>query len=567
MKKRFTLFTILGGLLLFAMILAACQPVEAPAEPDQAFVETYAAQTLAAYQTQEAVEEVPTETPPPTDTPEIEEPEEPTPTPTLEPEPDPIDDEDCNRAGFVADVTIEDRTVLREGEPFTKVWRLQNTGTCAWTTDYQVVFSSGSQMSAPASSRMPQLVQPGENVDISIDMVAPTTPGTYTGYWLLVDNQGQVFGLGEDADAPFWVRIRVLEEDEAIVYHFAENTCQASWESGIEDNIDCPSEEDLDVGFVQFMDQPQLEDGITYDEPSILTYPNHGKSGYMVGRFPNILIEDGYHFRATIGCHFGAENCDLRYTLRVFEPSIGHTTLGQWREIYDGLYYPIDVDLSDFAGMEVSIILSVIAQDDSRQNYGLWLDPRLVRDGAVPQPGPSPVDREGEEFVELYNLADNYCFAGWESSVVDPIACPSSENLDHGFVQLVDQPTLEDGRQYRAAGILTYPDHGRSGYMVGRFPTLSIEDGDIFRATLGCKFGAGACDVRYTLRAIRVPGGGFETIGQWRISYTGSVQYAEVDLSDFAGEQIDLVLSVIAQDDSRENHAIWVNPRVLREID
>lgn len=563
MKKKLSLLSILGGLLLVSLILAACQPAEAPI--DQELVETYAAETLAAQQTEVALEATPTEppadTPTPTDTPEPVEPEEPTPTP------EPVEDEICNWAEFVADVTIEDRTIMSEGESFTKVWRLRNIGACAWTTDYQVVFSSGSQMSAPASVRLPQLVQPGETVDISIDMIAPTTPGIYTGYWLLIDNEGQVFGLGEDADSPFWVRIRVLEEDEMIVYHFAENYCQASWESDVEDNIECPSEEDLDQGFVQFLDQPQLEDGVTYDEPTILTYPNHGRSGYMVGRYPTITIEDGYHFRATIGCQFGAEECDVRYTLRVFEPGMGHRTLGQWREIYDGLFYPIDVDLSDFAGMDVSIILSVIAQDDARENYALWLDPRIVRDGAVPQPGPSPIDREDEEYVELYNLAENYCFAGWESSTVDPIACPSSEDLDDGFVQLVDQPRLEDGRQYSQPAILTYPDHGRSGYMVGRYPSLNIEEGDLFRATLGCRFGAGDCDVRYTLRVIRGPASGFETIGQWRITYTGSVHHAEVDLSDYAGEEIDLVLSVIAQDDSRENHAIWVNPRVLREID
>jgi hypothetical protein len=559
MNKKYTIVYWLGGMLALAMLMAACQPTETP--PDQALVETLVEQTLSARQTLDA-EAIPTETPTHTATPDNDDPEpQPTPTPEL------VEGEICNWARFIADMTIEDRTVMQEGESFTKTWRLENIGTCAWTTDYQVVFSSGSQMGAPAAARLPQLVQPGETVDISINMVAPNTPGTYTGYWLMIDSEGNVFGINEDADAPFWVRIRVLEEDESVIYNFADNVCQASWESAIDDNIACPSDVDLDRGFVQFLDQPHLENGIIYDEPTILTYPNHGRSGYMVGRFPLIEIQDGYHFRATIGCQFGAETCDIRYTLRVFEPSFGHTTLGQWREIYDGLYYPIDVDLSDFAGMQVSIVLSVIAQNEARENHALWLDPRIVVDAAVPQPGPSPIDMEDEEYVQLYNLADNYCFAGWESSVVKPIACPSSQDLDNGFVQFVDNPRLEDGRQYLAPAILTYPDHGRSGYLVGRFPALTIQDGDIFRASLGCQFGAGSCDVRYTLRVVRVPGGGFETIGQWRITYTGSVFHAEVDLSDYAGERVDLVLSVIAQNDSRENHAIWVNPRVLREID
>jgi hypothetical protein len=559
-KKSIHQLTLFGGLILIAMVLAACQPIET--SPDPQLIETYVAQTLAAHQTQTSLEDIPTVTPTPTNTPEPAATEEPTPTPTL----DLSEDDRCNQAAFVADITIEDRTVIPKGGYFTKTWRLENTGTCAWTTDYQVIFSSGSQMSAPAASRLPHLVQPGETVDISLNMIAPDSSGTFTGYWLLLNDRGQAFGIGEDADSPFWVRIRVVDEDVTIVYNFAENYCDASWVSSVTDDIDCPGEEDLDEGFIQFTDQPRLEDGVVYAEPAILTYPDHGRSGYLVGRFPLIEIEDGYHFRATIGCQFGAENCDVRYTLRVYEPSFGHTTLGEWREVYEGRYYPIDVDLSDFAGMEVSIVLSAIAQDDSRENYALWLDPHIVMDGKVPQTGPSPIDVEDDEYVALYHLADRYCHAGWESSVVDQIQCPSSEDLDHGFVQVVDRPRLEDGKIYQDSAILTYPDHGRSGYMVGRFPKLTIQEGDLFRAALGCQFGAGACDIRYTLRAVLTPGGGLDTLGQWRIVYNGSVYHAEVDLSDYAGEEIELVLSVIAQDDSRENYALWVNPRVLREI-
>ncbi len=578
MKKNSRLLSLFGGLLFFSLLLSACQGVVT--QPAQDVIETSAAQTLAAdrtqtavaeveqegtqiAQTQTAVAEMPTTTPMPTETPMPTDTPEPTPTPTAEP----TEEEGlCNWAAFVADVTIEDRSLFSPGESFTKIWRLENIGTCAWTTDYQVVFSSGYQMGAPAAVKLPHLVPPGETVDISLDMAAPDTTGTFTGYWLLMDEDGSVFGVGDDADAPFWVRIRVSEVDESVVYNFAENYCEASWESNVEEDIDCPSEEDRDEGFVQFVDLPRLEDGLTYDEPALLTYPDHGRSGYMVGRFPYMAIEDGYHFRATIGCQYGAEDCNIRYTLRVLERGVGHTTLGQWREAYEGLYYPIDVDLSDYAGMEVAIVLSVIAQDDSRENDALWLNPRIVSDGEVPQTGPSPIDEEDEKFVELYNMADNYCFAGWESSVIDSIQCPSSEDLDNGFVQLVDRPELEDGHVYNQPAILTYPDHGRSGYMVGRFPRLTIQEGDLFRATLGCGYGAETCDVRYTLR-VATPGEGLDTVGQWRNVYNGMVSNAEVDLSDYAGEEVDLILSVIAQDDSRENYALWVNPRILREIE
>ena len=42
----------------------------------------------------------------------------------------------CPAATFVADVTIPDGTYINPGASFTKIWRLKNTGTCAWTTQF-----------------------------------------------------------------------------------------------------------------------------------------------------------------------------------------------------------------------------------------------------------------------------------------------------------------------------------------------------------------------------------------------------------------------------------------------
>ncbi len=293
---------------------------------------------------------------------------------------DPATGQVCNWASFVEDVSIEDRTVLDENKNFTKIWRIENIGDCTWTTDYEIFFTSGNRMGAPAVVSMPATIASGETVDISIDMVAPDSPGTYTGYWLLRDDREQIFGVGSDTDSPFWVRIRVTEEDEVVIYNFAENVCDAGWESEVEENIPCPSAEDFDQGFVQGQDSAELEDGKTYLEPTILTYPNSVEGGYMVGRFPGLVIEEGDRFQATIGCQFGAEDCDVRYTLRIVRTGEGYDRLGMWHEVYEGLFQPVDVDLSDFTGQEVEIVLSAIATDDTGENYALWLDPRVVRE-------------------------------------------------------------------------------------------------------------------------------------------------------------------------------------------
>lgn len=116
-----------------------------------------------------------------------------------------------DRAEFVADVTVPDDTVLRPGEAFVKTWRLENTGDTTWTTDYQAVFVEGELMDGPYSIVLPKSVPPGQQVDISVDFMAPMQVGDYRSYWKLQNADGEKFGIGIDAAEPFWVDILVAE--------------------------------------------------------------------------------------------------------------------------------------------------------------------------------------------------------------------------------------------------------------------------------------------------------------------------------------------------------------------
>jgi len=97
------------------------------------------------------------------------------------------------------------------GQGFTKIWRLQNSGECVWRSGYSVRFFYGSQMGAPETIPLPQNVAHGETVEISVDMIAPNGPGTYQGNWKLSNGSGQLFGIGPNGNAPFWVRIVVKQ--------------------------------------------------------------------------------------------------------------------------------------------------------------------------------------------------------------------------------------------------------------------------------------------------------------------------------------------------------------------
>jgi len=108
----------------------------------------------------------------------------------------------CDDGDFVTDVTIPDGTILNPNESFTKTWRLKNTGTCSWTPSYAVVFSNGDSMSGPATQALTGNVNPGQTMDISVDLKAPGSAGDYTGYWKLRNAAGVTF-------ATFYVTIKV----------------------------------------------------------------------------------------------------------------------------------------------------------------------------------------------------------------------------------------------------------------------------------------------------------------------------------------------------------------------
>ena len=116
-----------------------------------------------------------------------------------------------DQAEFVEDITIPDDTVILPGDTFVKTWRLRNTGTCTWTTSYAVTFSAGEQMGGISPQPLPTQVPPDSTVDVSVEMKAPGTPGTYRGDWKLSNAAGVVFGIGSDGDKAFWVKIKVEE--------------------------------------------------------------------------------------------------------------------------------------------------------------------------------------------------------------------------------------------------------------------------------------------------------------------------------------------------------------------
>lgn len=302
---------------------------------------------------------------PPTVTPIV-----PTSTPTVTPIP-------CNLAKFVSDVSIPDGTVFSAGSAFRKTWRLKNAGSCTWTTTYDVIFASGDAMGGPAAVDMPGNVNPGQEIDISVDLTAPSSEGTYRGNWKLRDSAGKVFGLGPTS-AAFYVDIKVSTPVSKYPLDFAAKMCSAEWTSGA-GSLPCPGADNDSRGYVQRIDKPQLETGYIDDEPALLTVPQMISDGVIRGKYPSIRVESGHHFMSIIGCGYKATGCNVKFQLDYQIGNGSYQTLAVWGEAYDEKINPVDVDLSSLAGKDVKFILTILANGSSTNNRALWLAPRILK--------------------------------------------------------------------------------------------------------------------------------------------------------------------------------------------
>ncbi|MEA4909617.1 MAG: NBR1-Ig-like domain-containing protein [Anaerolineaceae bacterium] len=112
-----------------------------------------------------------------------------------------------DRAIFLDDVSVPDNTIFEQGAAFVKTWRVRNSGTCAWSSDYQLVFAAGDDMGGKAVRLA--AVDPGGTLDVSVNMSAPGQGGTYLGNWQFQNASGSRFGVGDTGQGMMWVKIVV----------------------------------------------------------------------------------------------------------------------------------------------------------------------------------------------------------------------------------------------------------------------------------------------------------------------------------------------------------------------
>lgn len=397
--KRLRPFLFMAGILF---LLTACNFPGASVQPTIApdLIYTAAAQTLIAQQTQAAegtpillpsattvgptatptspVIVLPTNTPlPPTNTPL------PTNTPippTATPIPIP-----CDRGQFVKDITVPDNTEIAAGSTFVKTWQLKNNGTCTWTSGYALVFYNGDAMSGPASASITNgTVPPGTTIDISVTLIAPTTPGTYKGNWRLRNSGGALFGIGEGADQSFWVQIKSVTPTPTVPptpahtlsFDFIAKGPDAAWRNATT-NLPWGDPDNDTPGVAVNVANVKMEDGTTY--PSLLaTYPQKINDGMILGLYPAYTIQANDWLRTKIGLRSDCGAGNVKFQIRYIEGAT-EVPVGEWLEKCDNALSNLEINLTGLVGHTVQFELIVLANGAWDNDLSLWVAPRIER--------------------------------------------------------------------------------------------------------------------------------------------------------------------------------------------
>jgi hypothetical protein len=181
-------------------------------------------------------------------------------------------------------------------------------------------------------------------------------------------------------------------------------------------------------------------------------------------------------------------------------------------------------------------------------------NPFWVQIVVAPTPTPTP--------QVAYNFVSKYCDANWVSGAGN-LSCPGEDDDAEGFVIKLSDPKLENGSTENEAALETHPQWVNNGVITGTYPAFNVKNGDHFKAVIGCLYNGAACSVRFQLN-YRADGGALQNLGQWDQSYDGSIQKLDVDLSSLAGKSVEFTLAVLANGQSNQDWAFWLQPRITR---
>lgn len=507
-----------------------------------------------------------------------------TPTPTVVPD---VEGEGgcVLRAAYVTDVTIPDNTKLEKGQAFVKTWRIRNSGTCPWGEGTKLIHISGETFGAPASVDVPSTA-PDAQVDISVSMTAPTTPGTYRSDWQLQDPSGRAYG------GVFYVQI-VIEGPATPTPTVAPaapsnfvgavaadcKTVTFTWASAKGETayrIEGPS---------LLVNLPADTTTYVWDNPpagsSVVTLIAIGQDEAEIGRVSvtvnvacGVSGVDLYVESITIEPSPPVAHLPLEVTVRVRNRGVvdSGSFVARWWGSKDapsvscewnvdaiaaGSAVALGCDNFRYPSAYANIVTK--AQVDVENTVTESDETNNVLENTISVASPQVV----------YDFVDKAPLASWKSGDPETALTWNGGTGDtQGFARWATG-NLETGAAIQDQCLETHPKWVADGWITGEYADLYtsaryiVQEGDRFYATVGLLQGANAGNVTFKV-LLRASSSGTVVLAQTPDAYGDGLKTIDVDLSPYAGQGADMVLRVDAGENADQDWACWLRAVIYR---
>jgi len=159
----------------------------------------------------------------------------------------------------------------------------------------------------------------------------------------------------------------------------------------------------------------------------------------------------------------------------------------------------------------------------------------------------------------FYDFISKASTASWTSEA-GSLLFPGSENDDKGFALYRDNWQLEDGSTW-ARVLETHPQWVSNGWIMGRYPKLTIPSGAELKVTVGFLKGATGTD-GVTFEVQFEEGQSRQTILSLQATYDGKLDSTTKSLSSLSGRTGYFILYVKAGQSSGQDWAAWAEAKI-----
>lgn len=160
----------------------------------------------------------------------------------------------------------------------------------------------------------------------------------------------------------------------------------------------------------------------------------------------------------------------------------------------------------------------------------------------------------------IYAKSATWVGSGGGSSVEVPFN--GATDSPDGVAKLMDNFNMEHGKPSGVA-LVTGPKKTDDGRITGKFPGYTIHEKDHFKAKLGFLENCGDGQVIFQFGIKE--GDTVQKLSEWAKSCDGLLIFSDIDLSGYAGREVQFILDVLADGSPANDLVVWGSARIERE--